>query len=367
MVELLNSVNISNDILWPLPLYLYFYKATKILTRVRKVVKNTERLSHNFLGLNGLNNVSKMENEKGIKRCTNDESSTICDIPNKKLNDNTSQDSEDTQNEVKYFNGVEISKLSKKQRKKYQKCLKWDEVKKEKRAKERLKTKEKRIHAKLNNIDLGPSRKELKRVKMKDSPCKINICIDLSFDELMIDKDMAKTIKQVLRIYTVNRRAKAPLQLHLSSFKGRSEKEFNRHHGFEHWDINFHSDDYINVFPKENLVYLSSESENVLNVLEENKVYIIGGLVDHNSHKGICYNKAVEQGISHAKLPLEEYFWMRQRKVLTINHVFEILLFVSEGSSFKEAFEKVLPQRIDKVATNKAELEESPKVETDTC
>lgn len=88
-----------------------------------------------------------------------------------------------------YFNGVEISKLSKRQMKKYKKCLKWQEVKKEKRLKERIKLKERRKYQKLNNIDIGPSRKELKkRPKMEDSPCKITVCIDLSFDHLMIDK-----------------------------------------------------------------------------------------------------------------------------------------------------------------------------------
>lgn len=88
-----------------------------------------------------------------------------------------------------YFNGVEISKLSKRQMKKYKKCLKWQEVKKEKRLKERIRMKERRKYQKLNNIDMGPSRKELKkRPKMEDSPCKISVCIDLSFDNLMIDK-----------------------------------------------------------------------------------------------------------------------------------------------------------------------------------
>ncbi|CAG9817350.1 unnamed protein product [Phaedon cochleariae] len=266
--------------------------------------------------------------------------------------------------EVKLFNGVEISKLTKRQRKKYMKCLKWDQVKKEKRLKERLKMKEKKYQAKLNNIDLGPSRKELKRIKMKDSPCKVSVCIDLSFDELMTDKDMAKTIKQILRVYTENRRSKTPMQLHLSSFNGRSKKEFSRHHGYEHWDLNFHSIDYIDIFPKENLVYLSSESDNVLSKLDDEKIYIIGGLVDHNSQKGICYNKAVEQGIDHAKLPIDEYFWMKHRKVLTINQVFEILLYVSKGSTFKEAFEQILPKRKQKVATNN-ETDEDKSIEDD--
>lgn len=252
---------------------------------------------------------------------------------------------------VKYFNGVEISKLTKRQYKKYQKTLKWQIVKKEKRAKERLKTKIKKSNAKLNGLDLGPSRKELKRKKMSESSCKISVCIDLSFDDLMSDKDMAKTVKQILRVYTENRRAKAPMQLHLTSFNGKVKEEMSRHHGYEHWDVNFHNDEYSSVFPQENIVYLSSESENILTKLEDNKVYVIGGLVDHNFHKGLCHKKATEQKINHAQLPLSQYFWIKQRKVLTINQVFEILLRVTEGKSFKEAFELILPQRMEKTST----------------
>lgn len=98
---------------------------------------------------------------------------------------------------------------------------------------------------------------------------------------------MAKTIKQILRVYTLNRRSKAPMQLYLTSFKGRNKEEMSRHHGYENWDINFHSENYLEIFPKEKLVYLTSESDNIITELEDDKVYIIGGLVDHNSHKVI--------------------------------------------------------------------------------
>lgn len=72
---------------------------------------------------------------------------------------------------------------------------------------------------------------------MANSTCQINVSIDLSFDDLMIDKDVAKMIKQILRCYTLNRRASAPLQFSLTNFTGKSQQEMKKHNGYEHWDV----------------------------------------------------------------------------------------------------------------------------------
>lgn len=44
-------------------------------------------------------------------------------------------------------------------------------------------------------------------------------------------------------------------------------------------------------------------------------MYVIGGLVDHNSHKGLCYEQAVKNGYRHARLPIDEFVEMKTRKV----------------------------------------------------
>lgn len=94
------------------------------------------------------------------------------------------------------------------------------------------------------------------------------------------------------------------------------------------------------------IVYLTSESENVIETLDPEKYYIIGGLVDHNSQKGLCHRLAKEKGVSHGRLPIGEYLDMKSRKVLTIDHVFQILAGVaSQGKTWKEAFLDVLPAR----------------------
>lgn len=42
----------------------------------------------------------------------------------------------------------------------------------------------------------------------------------------------------------------------------------------------------------EELVYLTADSPNTLTQLETEKVYVIGGIVDRNAHKGLCFKKA---------------------------------------------------------------------------
>ncbi|XP_030761880.1 tRNA methyltransferase 10 homolog A-like [Sitophilus oryzae] len=265
---------------------------------------------------------------------------------------------------VELFNGIEISKLTKRQTKKYKKYLKWEENKKERRAKQKEKLKAKKEYARLHNIKITDNKPLLLKNTMDKSPCKISICIDLSWSDLMTDKDMNKAIKQVIRIYAENRRAKAPMQLHLTTFVGKNKEVIRKHGGSEKWDVNFHESHYMDIFPKDRLIYLTSDSTNVIQKLEDDKVYIIGGLVDHNAHKGICYKKAVEEGISHGQLPIGEYFKLKQRKVLTINQVFEILLRVSEGKSFKEAIEINLPKRKDVLLINKTEKASQEPIST---
>jgi tRNA (guanine9-N1)-methyltransferase len=52
------------------------------------------------------------------------------------------------------------------------------------------------------------------------------------------------------------------------------------------------------------------------------------------------------QGIATARLPISDYLDMVTTKVLTCNHVFEILLkYRDHGNDWKKAFLDVLPNR----------------------
>ena len=93
------------------------------------------------------------------------------------------------------------------------------------------------------------------------------------------------------------------------------------------------------------LIYLSSDSPNTLTTLSPYTTYIIGGIVDKNRHKGLCYARAQEYGIPTAKLPIGEYMTMNSRAVLTVNHVVEIMLRWLELGDWGEAFNRVIPKR----------------------
>lgn len=67
----------------------------------------------------------------------------------------------------------------------------------------------------------------------------------------------------------------------------------------------------------------------VLSELDDTKVYVIGGLVDHNSHKGLCYNLAVRKGYGHARLPIDEFVEMKTRKVgFSLFHLLYCILYL---------------------------------------
>lgn len=231
--------------------------------------------------------------------------------------------------------------ISKRYRKRVLRRIEWLKRRPERRAQEKERKRRKRA---ASNGEAGTTHKRPTFTTMRKSPCKIRVAIDLSLEAHMTDKEKVKCRKQIQRCYSLNRRSPAPVQLYLTGLAA-SFKDSPSMHGFEKWDVHTWNGDHLSCFGRENVVYLSSESDNELHELEEDKAYIIGGLVDHNRNKGLCHRLAEEQGIRHARLPIGNCLVMKTRQVLTIDQVFAILLRASRGQPWTEALLEVIPQR----------------------
>ena len=142
--------------------------------------------------------------------------------------------------------------LSKRAQKKLLKRQQWLDTKHERRAKEKEKRKRKMEERKKDGTfeeSRNTSRKRLKECKMSDSSCKVGVVFDLQFESLMNQRDLGKTLKQIMKCYSFNRRIENPLQLYMTSFQGRVKEDMSKNQGFENWDFNFEAERYDFLAP----------------------------------------------------------------------------------------------------------------------
>ncbi|XP_069781740.1 tRNA methyltransferase 10 homolog A-like isoform X2 [Narcine bancroftii] len=234
--------------------------------------------------------------------------------------------------------------MSKRQMKKLMREKRWHEQKEQRKQKRKEKKVKKRRERQTRNED-GIEESARKYLKRDVTPSNIRVVLDCSFDSLMA------------------------LKMYLTSHNGQLKKNMDENDkGWVNWKgITVTAKHFIEVIKNEDLVYLTSDSPNMLNELDASKAYVIGGLVDHNHHKGLTHDNAEKLGITHAQLPLGSYVKMNSRKVLTVNHVFEIILAYLEKQDWEKAFFTVLPQRKGAVPAGEFCSTKQYNADSDTC
>lgn len=187
--------------------------------------------------------------------------------------------------------------------------------------------------------------------KMVQAATSFQICIDCSYEDKMNEREINSLAQQLRYCYATNRRSPVPCYLSATSLSGESLKHLQNVSGFDEWTgyaftCTSTSIDLYYQSKKSSLVYLTSDSETTLELLENDKIYVIGGIVDRNRLKGATLSRAKSLGIATAKLPLDEYLQeMDSSRVLTVNHVCEILLKFKELKDWRQTLMAVIPGR----------------------
>ena len=180
------------------------------------------------------------------------------------------------------------------------------------------------------------------------SEAKLHIAIDVALaDAERGVKDFQSLLKQICNSYGAARRSKKPAKLSVVGvgpvFR---ERIAATSPGHEQWAVHFDDRPFDQALPKDSIVYLSADAEDVVEKLEEGKVYVIGGIVDHGKEKGLALREAQRAGVKTARLPIDEHMKSSTRRVLTVNHVFELLQMVHDlDGDWAESMERVLPSR----------------------
>lgn len=179
------------------------------------------------------------------------------------------------------------------------------------------------------------------------------LVFDLSYEGNMTRREIDNTVTQLMESEAWNRRATEPYHLHFCNLQSDSsvKQQLMKLYGPEVWDrlfITSTDKQHFEVFPREQLVYLTADSPNVLRTYDHNKVYIIGGMVDRSIQPGLSLANAKRFKLATARLPLDDYlYWETGGKNLTLDQMIRIMLTIKETGNWKEALQFVPARKHD--------------------
>ncbi|XP_069493344.1 tRNA methyltransferase 10 homolog C isoform X1 [Ambystoma mexicanum] len=178
------------------------------------------------------------------------------------------------------------------------------------------------------------------------------LVFDMSYSNYMSQRELDNTVSQLMESEGCNRRSSDPFHIHFCNLEnyGPYHKAFLKRYQ-DAWDKLFLTateKSYIDVFPANELIYLTADSPNVMKTFEHDKVYIVGSLVDKCQQTGLSLANAKRLKLATLRLPLEKYLqWEVGAKNLTLDQMTRILLTLKDTGDWKHALEFVPKRKHD--------------------
>lgn len=178
-----------------------------------------------------------------------------------------------------------------------------------------------------------------------------DLLLDCSYEDYMTPVEIRNLASQINDSIGINMKYTTPFHLVFCNFNrngvlGKCISRYALSFYNSDYPITVSEKSYLDLYPKEQLVYLTPHCNNVLTTFDANKKYIIGAYVDKHRPQPVSLAKAKENNLAMAKFPLDKYLnWGIGKKTLTINHTVVILAsLINNGGDWAKAFE-VIPKR----------------------
>ncbi|CAE7467920.1 TRMT10B [Symbiodinium natans] len=169
------------------------------------------------------------------------------------------------------------------------------------------------------------------------------VVINCSFGDYMQDRENRSLAQQVKLLYSEVKRTQANVQLHLTSLgPDNPASSYFDSLGLPGWKMHVHEQsvwELSELFPPEDLVILTPDAGSCLETVEEDKIYVIGGLVDRRPQKHRTFNQAQEREVGPnqlRRLPLKEHAPKGVHSLLNIDVVVQILLERLQGAGWPQ-------------------------------
>jgi len=184
------------------------------------------------------------------------------------------------------------------------------------------------------------------------------LVVDLEFQSMMDKLEIRSLCRQLTILYGVNLRASCPFRLALASYGGEVESYLETYCRSSRWLADFERRSFRECYDPSQIVYLTPDSETVLESIAPDCIYVLGGLVDRDICKNTTITKARSLGIRTARLPIHRFGILNAwaSPILSLDQVFKILVRIVESNGdWQAAFSEVIPQR-----KRKSEARSSP-------
>lgn len=178
------------------------------------------------------------------------------------------------------------------------------------------------------------------------------LIFDCSYDEYMARHESKSTANQLSWSFMANRNSREPFDLHFCNVNLNSPTIQQLERTIptmrdEKFPMHIHECSYVDLFPKDQLVYLTPHCDDDLTEYDSDMIYIIGAMVDKSGQGPLSLDKAKALDLKMVRLPLDRYLdWDKGSKFLTLDQMVNIMLDLKRTGKWEVALQHVPKRKV---------------------